>query len=295
MRWQPTQETWRDNLNNPDVKDLKGEGCRPASLLRYLYDVSWGHNGTSGAGGMCAQGHSGGATAIAYALAWYGAGSDSPATGYLDNVVLTSGPAQADVELGCRYDPGIRPSPVSVCLQNQCKDNAPSWSDCAQYDNGIGPNFLDCMNRRVDNENAAFSVAQYTMGSGHSGYPPNCNNANNDPATNTSPFNSQWKSMSVVSTDAHYDYPRTSVSGFVCATGHTQADLPNNSAAQAWQYLQNVQVGPGINFGIYRVEGCRGSEDIWGTSARVYRAGGGGDFGFNVSSGNMIADCIKRH
>ena len=69
--------------------------------------------------------------------------------------------------------------------------------------------------------------------------------------------------MSVVSTGAHYDYPRTSASGFRCATGLTQADLPNNSAAQAWQYLQNVQVGQEINFGIYRVDGCRGSEDIW--------------------------------
>jgi hypothetical protein len=53
------------------------------------------------------------------------------------------------------------------------------------------------------------------------------------------------------------------------------------------------ELAPGINFGVYRVEACTGSEEIWEEYARVYQAGGGGAFGFD-SSDNMTNDCIKR-
>src|SRR5208282_4513681 len=45
----------------------------------------------------CAQGFSAGSSAVAYALAWYGAGS------YLDNAELLSGPVFSDIQQGCEY------------------------------------------------------------------------------------------------------------------------------------------------------------------------------------------------
>jgi hypothetical protein len=293
-QWQPTFETWRDNSDHPPVKNLKVEGCRPATLLHYLYKAPWGHNsGTGFTKGMCAQGHSTGATAIAYALAWYGAGSDSPATGYLDHALFTSGPAQADLELGCKYD-GSTPLPINVCPAGQTKcGGAPTWQDCAQYNNGFGPNpyHLDCMGRQVNDADAAASVAQFTFTSNP---PANCNNTNDSGIATTAFQNSKWKIMSVVSTGFRYDYPRTSVSAFLCASGPGQyGDLPNNSAAQAWQYLQSFTDGPLIN--VYPVEQCQGTEEIWGPAARVYQAGGGGQFGFEASTNNMITQCTKRH
>jgi hypothetical protein len=291
VMWQyaPTDETWRDNNGNPNVKSLKLEACRPATLLWGIYQTF--HGGGTGSGGMCAQGHSTGATAIAYTLAWYGAGS------YLDNVVFTSGPPQADLQLGCQY-PHASENPVTVCDQNannQCKDSASSWPDCPQYGNHIAP-YHDCMDREVDHADAANSVATFTMGTGHIDYTyvPNCNNTDEqNPNRNTNAFNSQWKDMSLVSTGATYDYPSTSMYAFLCATTDAGTGFPNNSAAQAWQYVDNI--GQTADLGIYRVENCKGSEEIWEQNARIYASQGQGLLGFTVSRDKMINNCVKRH
>src|SRR2546423_15724395 len=61
----------------------------------------------------CAQGSSAGSAAIAYALAWYGAGDSTVQNGgYLDNVELLAGPPLSDIYEGCEYP---RDGAVTVC------------------------------------------------------------------------------------------------------------------------------------------------------------------------------------
>ena len=88
--------TWWDNTDEPPIKSILDEACRAATLLNYIN----GHYAYSQAP-MCAQGHSGGAAAIGYSMAWYGA--DKGSGGYLQTALLTSGPALSDMQSGCEY------------------------------------------------------------------------------------------------------------------------------------------------------------------------------------------------
>jgi hypothetical protein len=74
---------WNDNSSDQHIKSLVDEACRPHYLMKYIND------NLSQGGPTCAQGHSGGAAAIAYSLAFYGA--DRHTGGYLDTVLFTSG------------------------------------------------------------------------------------------------------------------------------------------------------------------------------------------------------------
>src|SRR2546423_14143085 len=76
----------------------------------------------------CAQGSSAGSAAIAYALAWYGAGDSTVQNGgYLDNVELLAGPPLSDIYEGCEYP---RDGAVTVCGTGgvaACARGPPGW------------------------------------------------------------------------------------------------------------------------------------------------------------------------
>jgi hypothetical protein len=271
VAWSVGQD-WHDNLDQPSVKSIKYEACRPATLLNGI------HQQFGGSASMCAQGHSAGAAELGYALAWYGASS------YLDSVLLTSGPAFSNVIAGCQY-PSASPynEPVAVCTSGKCKYSAQQWNDCAQYDNGTG---RDCVGNPVDTLDAADAVAGYT-----SAVPGNCNNYT-ESGQNTSLYDSDWDAMGVVSSGAVMNYaPKTSVYGFMCAS--TQRGFqPNNSAAQSWMFLDSITGAR--NTGFYRVDGCLGDEEIWGPQATV-KVNFGSESGYMVSSSAMMSDCIGDH
>ena len=78
-------------------------GCRPATAIRWVHDTEYaplGLSPPSGRCGFCLTGNSGGASQIAYALAFYGLDT------ILDAVVPTSGPPHADQAKGCLHDAG---------------------------------------------------------------------------------------------------------------------------------------------------------------------------------------------
>jgi hypothetical protein len=89
IAWGPHQEGQDWEITNvANAPSILVGACRPATFL------NWVRNGNSGVGngiwagngGMCAEGHSAGSGAIAYALTWYNAGAASAATngqGYL--------------------------------------------------------------------------------------------------------------------------------------------------------------------------------------------------------------------
>ena len=249
---------WHDNPGAA-VKVMKYEACRPATLMNYVYTNI--HGGPNAKGVMCAQGHSAGSGAMAYALAWYGAGN------YLADVVLTSGPVYANIEAGCQYPAAQKyKNPITVCPTTQfgCQDGTlGSWTDFVQYTTGKG--------------GAAQAVAGYT--NTPSG---NCNNYTGS-GQNTNNYNQDWGGTSVVSAGASYSYPKTRLYAFLCATGQSQ----NNSAGQGQLFYTNF-TGPGqtLDYKVYRVDSCGGDEEIWfGTTADGNA--------FTISSDDMINGCVS--
>ena len=64
---------WEENSADVPLNSFLQEACRPATLLKWIND----NYARPSTGPMCAQGHSGDAGALGYALAWYGANRGS--------------------------------------------------------------------------------------------------------------------------------------------------------------------------------------------------------------------------
>jgi len=201
-------------------KSLQTAACRPATLLNYVYQNI--HGGASGAGGMCAQGYSGGSGALGYALALYGASS------YLDKVILESGPVFGDIEAGCE----VPNAPiVTVCPFGQFGCVGNPWEDNPQYVTGTN-----------------IVVGNWT---GH----PICQDRRTTPAK----VNLDWKAMSIVDgkTDATFSYPQTALSGWVCSNG-----LNNSAAQGEFFYQNFTSAKQTAGYSLTRVDNCRGPEGI---------------------------------
>jgi hypothetical protein len=72
--------------------------CRPATVIKWIHDNLYAPLGVShpvGVCGFCITGNSGGASQIAYAVAFYGLG------GIVDGMFPTSGPVHAALAKGC--------------------------------------------------------------------------------------------------------------------------------------------------------------------------------------------------
>jgi hypothetical protein len=205
---------------------IKVAGCRPATVLNYIFTSVY-----SG-GGMCAQGTSAGSGAIGYSLAEYGASS------YLDNVELLSGPVFGDIEKGCVVP--NTPS-ITVCPKSQayCQTGTEGgWPDPPQY---IGGDIT-----AIDNWSGI--------------------NACNGSSNTTTAQNTAWKQMSIVDglSDSTFSYPHTAVAGWLCSnTSVSCGSQPcqNNSAAEG-QYFY-VQVSTGTEpYNVWRVDQCSGQEGV---------------------------------
>src|SRR5579862_7255775 len=96
------QTDWQD-AHGTTGGNIQSAACRPAAFLQYVYNTPLLYSSGTG---MCAQGASAGAGAVAYSLAWYGAGN------FLDKAELLSGPVFSDIEQGCEEGP---PPLVQVC------------------------------------------------------------------------------------------------------------------------------------------------------------------------------------
>jgi hypothetical protein len=289
------EDCW-DNTNEPDVKSITDEACRPATLLQYIS----AHYAASSKP-VCAQGQSGGAAAIGYSMAWYGA--DRNSGGSLDTVMLTSGPALSDIQSGCAYTSPINsPPPQTVCGSGKCVGGAstPSWQDCLEYPNKL----TDCFSPPNPYPHstlyaAAQSVSRHTIGP-HNPYiaENNCNNYQNNGQTTTD-LNAEWASMNLIAPGANFNYPHTFAFGYLCSgpvLDPLNNNTSNNSAAQGWSYQSLLAVSSSQNGGfpvIYRVDRCSGPEMIWGPNAIA--VGTGGNDGYDQSKGDMITNCRSPH
>jgi hypothetical protein len=204
-------------------ENIKMAACRPATLLRYVYDNI--HGGASGEGAMCAHGNSAGSAAMAYALTWYGASS------FLDKVVLTSGPVLGDIEAGCQV-PNV--PPVDICAPGQFGCKGEAWSSPPQYPQGG-------------------NILQTWTGD------RTCNNV--PPGQSTSgASNAAWLAQSVSdgTPEANYDYPKTALSGWLCSNA-----LNCSAAQGQYYFRNFTNSSQTAAYSLNRIDGCRLAEDIW--------------------------------
>lgn len=220
------ETAWEDTANGTG-DSLKSAACRPATLMDWLLHQKNVYAG----GGMCAQGASAGSAAIAYALTQYAAHE------YLKHVTLESGPVLSNISTGCNPNS----TPITVCSGNQCLTGGEgSWPDSPLYVDG-----------------AETAVSTWTGATG--------NNACKSSRIGGTQYSS-WQDMSIVDgltgrqSDATYNYPTTTIAGWLCskAPGCNDSRCQNNSAAQGQLYYENVISSKSV----YRVDNCESTEGV---------------------------------
>lgn len=97
--------SWATDWEQTASHGIKTAACRPATVLRWIFDSPALHGG-SRAAAFCAAGKSGGSAQLGYALANYGLASQ------LDYVIERAGPPFARIDLGCD---GNAPPTTTVC------------------------------------------------------------------------------------------------------------------------------------------------------------------------------------
>ena len=198
---------------------IKTAACRPATFLNYV------SKNLNSDGGMCAQGDSAGSGAVAYSLAWYGAGN------FLDKVELLSGPVFGNIEQGCI----VPNAPIStVCPAGQYGCNGTSWPDSPAYVGG--------------------DITAIDAWSGR----PTCNGTHHT----SKAANLGWKAMSIVDgiDNPSFSYPQTAMAGWLCSN---IAGSQNNSAAQGeFFYEQFTNSTQTAGYSVTRIDNCSGNEGV---------------------------------
>lgn len=205
------------------TKNIKYAACRPATLIRYLYDNVHKVGNQLGFG---FHGQSGGSGVGGYILSWYGLGD------ILDAVEVGAGPVFGDIMQGCMSPAG---ADVNVCPTGQF--------GCSQQPGfTVSPTY----------GGSQCSLATGTSGMGRwIGYDCNCGGTT-DQATLTA-----MKEMSVVSTGANYQWPLTALSQWICKPP------TNNSGAQGQFWSAMITPSSGASYLQALVDGCSGAESYW--------------------------------
>jgi hypothetical protein len=237
---------WEDttNVNGPTQRaprwDIQTAACRPATFLNYAFtNLAYEPNTT----GFCAQGTSGGAGAVAYSMARYGAGQ----TGYtpLDKVELPVGPPFGDIEQGCE-------EPEAGDVQIGCPSNSPSW--CAGWD--AYPQ-VQPFSQAYDQS----STSELVKWTGDN----TCQNPNlpNDSTSPTS--NGNWYNQSIVENatgTGTFTYPNTDMQAWLCASVSGTGSVKQNTA-QGWLFYQRIILSGTplpMNYHVAAVQTCNGAE-----------------------------------
>jgi hypothetical protein len=235
--------------------NILAAACRPATLLSYIYSNV--HGGAAAGSAMCAHGGSGGADALAYALAWYNAGS------YLDKVLMASGPDMNAIAVGCKVP--AAPS-VEVCPPGQMGCVGPSWMNSVQYTG-----------------TSATALQNWTGDSSCAG------------RRNTTLSSQQnWINMSVDNGQAgsSFSYPQTALSAWLCSNGNQQAGLAQYYFSKFTNINQFANDGITPFYSVNRVDNCTNMESVHDgtTSAGVY-----GQTAMYLDMVDPVAGCVLRH
>jgi hypothetical protein len=265
--FQVVQTAWDSDWEDTGThtKNIAYAAGRVAAFLSYiksnLYEPIRFTHPTAG---MCAQGSSGGTAAIAYTLAWYGAGD------FLDKAEILSGPPLADIAQGCDVN-GSNPL-VTVCPAGQlgCNsaNNPSSWTAPIAYTES-----------RTRVRKWSDDV---TLGPGGV-----CQRTNGNTSVQAS---LEWKAMSIVDgTIGTFNYPRTNLTAWLCSSVANNGTM-NNSSSEAQLFFQNfTSASQTFGLQINGVSHCVGAE---GVSEGIAPQGGTGR---DAIESDMIASCISHH
>lgn len=234
---------------------IQAAACRPATFLKYVYTNPLLY--TPGpTDGMCAQGYSAGSSAIAYALAWYGADS------YLDNAELLSGPVFSRIDEGCEVPAAPN---VAVCPAGQ--QGCVGWPSrtlalTPEYINGYssGPQL--------------WTGIQACVGSAP-----------------TYQYDQTWNDMSIVSSSAQssqFSYPGTSMAGYLCASTQRHV-LMNDSASQGELFYEQIN-GVKQNYSVNAIYSCPSPEGVADSGAQTST----GQSGFTAIAADTFANCKRK-
>jgi len=212
---------WEDESSVGSGGSIGLAACRPATFLAFVATNLFGpiyQSNTSA--GMCVHGTTAGASAAAYALAWYGAYQ------YIDKATMVSGPPMADIEEGCiePIDPNVQVCVPGPPYQFGCNvNNSPaSWSQAPKY------------------TDATMSMRAWTGDS--TGDRGTCRTGM--PAGTTSTANAAWKAMSIVDgTIGIFTYKNTNITAWLCANVNSADGLDdgvmNDSSPEAQLFFHS--------------------------------------------------------
>ena len=247
QNYQIVQTAWDSDWEDESSVGLGGNiglaACRPATFLGWVVSNLFSPIHMSNPlAGMCAHGTSNGASAIAYALAWYGLYS------HIDKAIMVSGPPMSDIEEGCiePVDPDVQVCVPGPPYQFGCNaNNSPtSWSQ--------GPKYTD----------ALMGVRAWTGDS--TGDRATCRTGM--PAGTTGTANAAWKAMSIVDgTIGTFSYPKTNITAWLCANVYSSDGMDdgimNNSSPEAQLFFQNFTSLSQISgLTVNAVTNCNGDE-----------------------------------
>jgi hypothetical protein len=282
--YQVVEIAWGPHYPGEDWEETKIAGapsilvgaCRPASFLNWVRNGVFFQNGKSiwgGNGGMCAQGHSAGSGAIAYALTWYNAGAAvaTNGQGYLDKVTLDAGPVFSDIRQGCEINSqGYNNQTTFLCVspgQTGCK----GWNNVQDL-----PTSLE------------FTTGYKTEVNQWSGNntPQAC--ANNYQQTT---YDTQWYDMSILAPaqggqTPSFNYTNTTMTAYLCETAAPGVTLNNVEAQGQLYYAQFTnQSQAGNNLSVYAVTNCPKTEGTFGAGTDVV-------YNNDQASADMVKDMI---
>ena len=226
--YQVVQLSWSDDwkyTGDDETKNIRTAACRPATLVRHIYDVV--HGGASNPGGMGALGKSAGSAALVYALTWYNAGS------FLDKVSLLAGPVYSDIKQVCMVP--LAP-PVTVCPSGQ----------------------MGCVGQNWVSKVQSILAPETNRWSGET----TCLDPRGTPASaNTNWLNMSSESGLP---GASYSYPKTALSGRLCSNGSGVSGRAQNYYSKFTKITQLANDGVVPFYSVNRIDNCRSdtSEDV---------------------------------
>ncbi len=308
LAWSDDWEMTSDPFTGP--ANIQQAACRPATFFNYVFTTLFPNVlSANSQAGMCALGDSAGSAAVAYSLAYYGAGS------YLDNVELLSGPVLSNIEQGCQVNSsGGFDSPVTVCGQTNYQGGQ---YGCALGTGGstwtLGPEYVS---------GAQTAVGKWT----------NDNSCAGSGAT-TSGSNTAWLNQSIVDQSSGgagqgavptFNYPYTAMSAWLCrsvvddvngvsyncaATNNGNSNYcPNNSSSQGQIFYENIGVNNSPpHYAVYAVDNCVTAEGVGAGNVPGYAPAvfNGTISGFNAIVDDMVGytsrtteippQCVRRN
>lgn len=224
--------------------------CRPATFLNFVrYNTQPPVMYT--AGGMCAQGISGGTDQIAYSLVYYGAYN------YLDKAEMEAGPPFGNINVGCS-NPTPPPQPICTKYQTHCQ----GWPD-----GGILPS--DPVDYMYTGTLAENNISNITA----TGNDPVYHTAScTDTYGTTQSWSSAWDAQSVApqtNPTGIYSFPQTSIQAWLCASTDSGEDLNNSGYSGNYFYSKVAQVNGTPFLNVTAVEMCNGPEGVDGNNAWI--------------------------